>query len=213
MQIPRGRDNTRSASVVSSLDIKGAADRDRICIGVIAGPHGLQGALRIKPFTDLPEDVAAYGPVSDEKGKKKYELNVKGVRGGMVTASVKGIDDRTAAEALKGQRLYVARSTLPIPDNDEFYHNDLLGLDVFQNKEKVGSIRSIISVGEQEVLEIDQGPGTEFLLVPFTKNSVPCVDIAGGKLTIIPLGAPEQVEKSAIVHSTKDRDVKSGRSN
>tara|TARA_B100001123_G_scaffold44005_1_gene45118 strand:- start:76 stop:663 length:588 start_codon:yes stop_codon:yes gene_type:complete len=195
------------------LDIKGAADRDRICIGVIAGAHGLQGALRIKPFTDLPEDVAAYGPVSDEKGKKEYQLNVKGVREGMVTASVAGVDNRTAAEALKGQRLYVARSALPLPDNDEFYHADLLGLDVFQNKEKVGSIRSIISVGEQEVLEIDQGPGTEFLLVPFTKTSVPCVDIEEGKLTIIPFGTPEQVEKSPIVQSTNDRDLKSGRSN
>lgn len=169
------------------MDIKGAGDRDRICIGVIAGAHGLEGALRIKPFTDLPEDVAAYGPVSDEKGEKKYNLKVKGVRAGMVIATVKGIDDRTTAEALKGLQLYVSRTALPLPEENEFYHADLLGLNVYQNEERVGSIRSIISVGEQEVLEIDQEQGSEFLLVPFTKTSVPCIDIEGGKLTIVPL--------------------------
>ena len=194
------------------MDTKGAADRERICIGVITGAHGTQGALRIKPYTDPPENVAAYGPASDEKGIKKYELNVKGMRGGMVTALVKGIDDRTAAEALKGLRLYVSRSALPLLENDEFYHADLLGLDVFQEKEKVGSVRSIIPVGEQEVLEIDRGPGSEFLLVPFTRTSVPKVDIEGGNLTIIPFEKLEEVEKSKTVQLSKNRKLKSGRS-
>ena len=87
---------------------------------------------------------------------------------------------------MKGLRLYVSKDALPKPDEDEFYHADLLGMEVVQDSKKIGTVRSIIPAGAVEVLEIDRGPGREMMLVPFTKAAVPDVDIAAGRLTIDP---------------------------
>ena len=154
-------------------------------MGVITGAHGTQGALRIKPFTDLAEDVAAYGPVNDEAGVREFEIKVESVRSGMVIAAIDGITERSAALALKGLRLYVLKTMLPSLEKDEFYHADLLGLEAIHDGQKVGQVRSIISAGERELLEINRGPGREHLLVPFARLTVPDVDIDGGQLTIV----------------------------
>ncbi len=187
----------------------GAADRDRICVGAIAGAQGVNGAVRIKPFTDAPEDVAAYGPVANEAGDRLFDLDIREVRGGLVIARLDGVADRNAAEALKGLRLYVPRDALPAPDEDEFYHADLLGLRVVMAGgpedgakeegplEDVGTVRAIIPAGATEVLEIDRGPGAHTLLVPFTKAAVPEIDIGAGWLRIDPPAETEATETEA----------------
>jgi len=180
--------------------VPGAADRDRVCVGAIAGAQGINGAVRIKPFTDAPEDVAAYGAVTNEAGDRRFDLDIREVRGGLVIARLDGVSDRNAAEALKGLRLYVARDALPPPDEDEFYHADLLGLRVVMadgtndgpEGDEVGTVRAIIPAGSTEVLEIDRGPGTQTLLVPFTKAAVPEINIGAGWLSIDP---PEEIEQ------------------
>ena len=121
----------------------------------------------------------------------------------MVIAALDGVADRNEAESLKGLRLYVAKDVLPPPDEDEFYHADLLGLEVAQNGEPVGTVRSIIPAGEAEVLEIDRGPEEPSLLVPFTRAAVPEIDVAGGRLTIDPPGAVETKETE-----TQDEEIK-----
>ena len=90
-----------ATAVASSARVPSAADRNRICVGAIAGSHGIKGAVRIKSFTDVPEDVAAYGPISDEAGDRRFDIGVEAVRGGMVIAALGGVADRDAAEALK----------------------------------------------------------------------------------------------------------------
>jgi 16S rRNA processing protein RimM len=172
--------------------VQGAADESRVCVGAVAGAQGIHGAVRIKPFTDAPEDVGAYGPVEDEAGVARFEIHIREVRGGLVVAQLDGVGDRNAAEELKGQRLYVARDMLPVPDEDEFYHADLLRLRVvMKGDEEVGTVRGIIPVGATEVLEIDRGPGRETQLVPFTKAAVPEIDIQAGWLRI---ESPEEIE-------------------
>ena len=96
--------------------------------------------------------------------------------------------DRSAAEALKGLRLYVSKDELPETGEDEFYHADLLGLEVVQDGDKIGIVRSIIPEGAGDVLEIDCGPGQETLLVPFTREAVPEIEIGSGRLTVAPPG-------------------------
>lgn len=142
----------------------------------------------------MPEDVAAYGPVSDEAESRRFEIEILEVRGGMVIAGLDGVADRNAAEALKGLRLYVARAALPEADEDEFYHADLLGLRVVmaEGGAEVGTVRSIIPAGATEVLEIDRGPGQPTQLVPFTRAAVPEIDIGAGWLSIDPPGEVEE---------------------
>jgi 16S rRNA processing protein RimM len=155
-------------------------------VGVIVGAHGVRGAVRVKPFTAEPAAVAAYGPVEDETGTRRFELRLVGEGKGVVIATVKGVEDRNAAEALKGLRLYVARAALPPAEAEEFYHADLIGLDaVTLAGERLGKVRAVHDFGAGDSLEIAVEAGGT-LLVPFTKRAVPEIDLAGGRLVVDP---------------------------
>ena len=155
---------------------------DPVRLGVIVGVRGIKGEVRIKSFTEVPEDIAAYGPLYDEDGARRFDLRVTGLHKGMVIGRIEGVRDRTAAEALKRTALFVDRSQLPPPEEDEFYHSDLEGLKaVGVGGEELGVVRGVFDFGAGPILEIDGG-----VMVPFTTEAVPEVDIAGGKVTIDP---------------------------
>jgi 16S rRNA processing protein RimM len=158
----------------------------RICLGVITGPHGVRGAVRVKSFAAVPEDVAAYGPLEDESGARRFELSLAGTGKGVVLARIAGIGDRDAAEALRGTRLYVARAALPAPAADEFYHADLVGLTaVLRDGVVLGEVKAVLSYGAGDSLELRR-PDGKVLLVPFTRAAVPEVDVAAGRVVIEP---------------------------
>ena len=167
----------------------------KICVGVVVGAQGIQGAVRIKPFTDRPEAIAAYGPVTDEQGARRFEVRVVGQARGVVTAELSGVKDRNAAEALKGLRLYVPRAALPEPDVEEFYHADLIGLAAERaDGTPLGRVAAVLDHGAGTYLEIAPEDGGRPLIVPFTRASVPVVDLAAGRLVIEP---PAEVEARA----------------
>ncbi len=99
-----------------------------IVLGVVGAPHGVKGEVRVKSSTADPLAIGSYGPVTLPDGRR---LKVKSVRPGgeVVIVKLEGVNDRTAAEALKFQTLSVPRDRLPPPDDeDDFYHADLIGL-------------------------------------------------------------------------------------
>jgi 16S rRNA processing protein RimM len=146
--------------------------------------------VRIKSFTERPEDVASYGPLTDETGRS-IKLGVVGLARGAVLAAIEGVGDRNAAEALKGVRLYVDRTQLPEPEEGEFYCEDLVGLTAeLADGTKVGEVISVEDYGAGDVIEIHR-PGEKALLLPFTDATVPTVDIAGGRIVI----APPEIEE------------------
>lgn len=160
---------------------------ERILVGVIAGAHGVRGQVRIRSFTADPKGVAAYGPVFDETGRRSLKLTVVGATKGSVIARVEGVEDRNAAEALKGLRLYVPRSALPEPEDDEYYHADLIGLAVeLPGGEPFGRIAAVQNYGAGDVLEIQPQTGGPTVVVPFTRAVVPVVDIPGGRIVLEP---------------------------
>ena len=160
-------------------------DDERVCVGVVTGVHGLKGLVRVKPFTETPEAVAAYGAVEVEDGSRRLELEVANRTGkGQVAVRVVGINDRAAAEALKGQRLYVRREHLPVPETDEFYHADLIGLSVERTTGvMVGTIRGVYDFGAGNVLEIVDEAGA-LTMVPFTRDAVPEIDLAARRIVV-----------------------------
>ncbi len=163
----------------------GRNTQERACLGVIVGARGLRGELKIKSFTQVPEDIAAYGPLEDETGSRRIDLRVTGQAKGVLTARAEGVDDRTAADKLKGLRLYIGRDRLPPPDEDEYYHSDLIGLTVDAPQGSLGTVRRIFDFGAGDVLEVAGGEfGT--VMVPFTRAVVPVVDMAGGRLVVDP---------------------------
>lgn len=163
-----------------------AGTEKRVCVGVIAGAHGVRGAVRIKSFTAEPKDVVRYGPVEDESGRRKFELRFIGVAKGVVLAKVLGIDDRDEAEALRGLRLYLPRDALPPPDEEEYYHADLIGLAAtLGDGTPLGTIQAVHDFGAGDCLEIARPEGPP-LVAPFTRVVVPVVDIAGGRVVLDP---------------------------
>ena len=158
---------------------------ERVLVGAVVGARGLRGELRVKSFTANPDDVFAYGPVSDETGTQTFQGRVSGHVGDHVLAFLQGVGDRSRADALKGMRLYVHRDALPAPDEDEFYHADLIGLTArLADGGELGPVKAVVDVGGGASLEI-QGPD-EIVMVPFTRAVVPVVDMAGGKVVINP---------------------------
>jgi len=159
----------------------------RVCVGAVAGVHGVRGAVRVKSFTAVPADVAAYGPVEDEAGTRRFRVKVVGERGGMVIATLSGVTDRDAAAALKGLRLYVDRAALPAAEEDEFYHADLIGLAVeTADGAPFGTVRALHDFGAGDVIEIVPAEGGTPVVLPFTREVVPVVDLTAGRLVVVP---------------------------
>ena len=162
----------------------------KVCVGVITGVRGLKGDLKVKSFTSDPKDVGAYGPVSDETGGKVLELSVTGMAKDQVVVRIAGVTDRTAAEALKGMQLYVPRDALPAPEDDEYYHADLIGLVAEEagsadGAEPFGKVRSVYDFGAGDVLEVER-PSGETVMLPFTRKVVPEVDLTRGRVVVDP---------------------------
>lgn len=162
------------------------ARQQRVCVGVIAGAHGVRGAVRLKSFTAEPADVAGYGPLQDESGERQLELRVIGRAKGVVIAAVAGIEDRDRAEALRGLRLYLPRAALPPPAEDEYYHADLIGLTAaLTDGSVIGQVSAVHDFGAGDTLEITRAKGPP-LMIPFTKAVVPAVDLAAGRIVLDP---------------------------
>jgi 16S rRNA processing protein RimM len=168
---------------------------------VITGAHGVRGLVRLRAFTERPEDVTAYGPLEDEAGDRRFAFELTGRSRGALLARVEGIGDRDQAQQLAGTRLYVARDRLPeIEEAETYYHADLIGLAAEDRDGRpLGRVMAIHDFGAGEVLELG-GPeaakrgGSGSLLVPFTRAAVPTVDLEGGRLVVDPppeIGEPE----------------------
>ena len=165
---------------------------DRICIGAIAGAFGVTGEVRLKSFCTNPSDIAAYGALSSEDGSRQFRITLtKPVTGGF-GARVAGISTREAAEALRGTSLFVDRVRLPSLPDDEFYHADLVGLDVVDTGgEALGKVIAVHNHGAGDILEISSTRHKSALLLPFTKAIVPNVDLKAGRLIV---DLPEESE-------------------
>jgi 16S rRNA processing protein RimM len=158
----------------------------KVCLGMIAGAHGVRGDVRVQSFTADPADIVAYGPLTDEAGTRKLSLKLVGETRGQLIARIAGVADRNAAEALKGLRLYVERSALPATAAEEYYHGDLLGLRCeLRDGEAYGTVAALHDFGAGDVIEIER-PGGERVMLPFTSAVVPVVDLAGGRLVVEP---------------------------
>jgi 16S rRNA processing protein RimM len=158
----------------------------RLLMGHVLGAHGVKGVLRVQSYAEKPEDLAAYGPVEDESGKRRFPLTVVGRVRGALLVEIPGVHDREQAAALRGTNLYVARSALPPPEESEFYWDDLVGLRAeLKDGRPLGEVTAVHDYGAGVSLEVKRPAGAP-VLVPFTDRAVPVVDVAGGRIVIDP---------------------------
>ena len=162
------------------------AKPNRILLGHIAGAHGIRGEVLIKTYTEAPENVGAYGPLSDENGTRTFKLKSARATPKGVVARLQGVDDRNGAEVLKGIALYIERDRLPAAADGEFYHADLIGLAAVDGDGKpLGEIVAVQNYGAGDLLEIRLAGSGRTELVPFTDAAVPEVDIAARRAVVI----------------------------
>ena len=166
---------------------------ERICVAQIGGAHGLRGEVKLKSFTADPMAVKDYGPLTTEDGSAGFEIEMLRAAKGHLVARFRGIDDRTAAERLANLRLFVPRERLPPPTADEYYHADLIGLcAVTADGTEIGTVAAVHDFGAGDILEVRPQAGGTTIMVPFTAAFVPSVDIAGGRIVVMPLEDPPQ---------------------
>jgi 16S rRNA processing protein RimM len=168
---------------------------DRVCVAQIGAPHGVRGEVRLWTFTADPMAVTRYAPLQTEDGKRAFEIDAVRPAKGHLVAKLRGIEDRAAAERLTNIKLFVPRERLPEVETDEFYHADLIGLNVEdESGNEIGAVIAVHNFGAGDILEV-QPPEGGAMLLPFTETIVPEVDVQGGRIVVVlpeETTAPEQ---------------------
>ena len=156
-------------------------------MGAVTGSFGVRGEARIKSFCADPTAIGDYGPLSSEDGSRQFTLTItRPVKGGFAVR-LSGVKTKEEADALRGTRLYAPRDALPALPDDEFYHADLIGLSaVDTGGEELGQVHAVLNHGAGDLLELRKRGRKGTVLVPFTLEIVPTVDLATGRIVIDP---------------------------
>ena len=155
-------------------------------LGEIGAAQGLKGEVRIRSYTEERGGITAYGPLQDETGRKIEIESLRAMPKALI-ARIKGVTTREAAEALAHTKLYVPRAMLPERGEEEWYHADLVGLAaVGRDGAPLGKVVAIQNFGAGDLLEVKPIGGGATVLVPFTRDTVPEIDVEGGRLTLVP---------------------------
>lgn len=155
-----------------------------VCVAAIAGAFGVKGEVKLRSFTAVPADCASYGPLYDEKGVLVLTPQSHRLVKKAIAVSAPEVKTREEAEALKSTKLFILRSALPDPDEDEFYFTDLIGLEVKSTAgQRMGKVIAVHEFGAGDMLEIKPKEEASFYH-PFTKIAVPKVDIGAGRIII-----------------------------
>ena len=162
-------------------------------MGVFGAPQGVRGEIRVKSLTAEPSAIGAYGPLIDKKRARVFLFDsLRPLKDDMLVARVAGVATRDAAEALRGVEIFARRDQLPPPAHDEFYYDDLVGLEAVDAAGgRIGRVASLMNYGAGDVLEIAPVQGGETLLLPFTKSVARRIDFDTGRIVI---ERPREVE-------------------
>ncbi len=178
-----------------------ASEDTRICLGEITGARGLRGEMRLRCYADDPGGLGQYSAFETQTGRELVIEQVN-VKGGRLSFRARGVTSREAAEALKGTKLYVPRSALPEPGRDDFYHADLVGLEVKDGDgARIGRVAAVHNFGAGDLLEVlpvGENEKNASFFAPFNREVVPVIDVKGGWLTLLaPPGLLESPKEEA----------------
>jgi 16S rRNA processing protein RimM len=179
-----------------------AFPEDAIEVGRVVDAWGVKGWIKVQAFASDPQalfsskrwfvkppeesDIRQFGTKPAASFPRLLKVTVAKEHGDGVVAQVQEVDDRTAAEALRGARLFVGRSSFPTADADEYYWVDLIGLSVVNRQgEVLGTVVGLLDTGPHSVLRIQPAePKAEERLVPFVAAYVDDVNLAEKRITV-----------------------------
>ncbi|MEP9349048.1 ribosome maturation factor RimM [Xanthobacter sp. KR7-225] len=162
---------------------------DRVLVARIGAPHGVKGEVRLFVFTEDPDAVLEFDPLTDAAGRRSFRITALRAAKDHFVARLHGVADRDAAEALTNVDLYVPRAALPEPEDAEtFYHADLIGLSVEdETGARIGTVVALHDFGAGDILEYAPalaGVKARTLMVPFSRDAVPVVDLTAGRVVL-----------------------------
>lgn len=164
--------------------------KNPVLMATIGAAQGLRGEVRAKTFTTAPLALGDYGNLHSEDGRVFEILDIREMKG-MAVVRFKGVNDRNAAEALRGLDLYIERDNLPneLLEDDEFYYADLEGLEAFdEDGNSYGVVTAIFDFGAGDLLEL-KAPAKRPLLIPFSETAVLDIDLEAGRILVDPVAA------------------------
>jgi 16S rRNA processing protein RimM len=148
------------------------------------GAQGLKGEVKAKIFTAAPDALPRYGKLHARDGRTFTITAFRPSKQGEAVIAFAEVKDRNTAEALKGTELFVSRDALPEPDEDEFYHADLVGLEARDSEGRViGKVVAVHNFGASDVIELARDDGDSVHLA-FTRETVPVIEIAEGYIVV-----------------------------
>jgi 16S rRNA processing protein RimM len=155
-----------------------------VVMGRIGGAFGIKGWVKVQTFTQYIDSLDEY-PIwwlSRSGGWQESKVEETAVHGRLLIAKLSGVDDRNAAEQLKGREIAVPRSELPANEAGEYYWSDLIGLQVANVQGiPLGRVMELLETAAQQVLRVE---GERERLIPFIESVVVSVDVAGGSLVV-----------------------------
>ncbi|MBE6458051.1 MAG: 16S rRNA processing protein RimM [Alphaproteobacteria bacterium] len=141
-----------------------ADNSKKILVGKIVAPQGIRGEVRVQTFTQSPQDMKTLQIVSDKFADGAFRFIRTIPSSNVIIAKIDKIDDRNAAEALRGTELFVVRDTLPqLSADDEYYQADLIGFNVVRDGSTIGTVACFQNFGAGDIIELDNGQMVSFV--------------------------------------------------
>lgn len=172
---------------------------DAVEVGRVLGAWGVKGWIRVQPYAAQPQvllrsrqwfiDVGEAAPRVSTR-RQSIDVTAAKVHGDGIVASLAQCGDRTAAEALRGARVYVSRGAFPAAQADEYYWVDLIGTTVVNRQgDTLGTVRELLDTGAHSVLVVAADPPTDAdaaadRLIPFVAAYVDQVDLATRRIVV-----------------------------
>lgn len=138
-------------------------DSKQILVGKIVAPQGIRGEVRVQSFAENPTDFKKFMVHSNRFANGAFKFVRAVPNSNVIIAKISGVDDRNAAEGLRGTELYIARDALPDLRDGEYYQADLIGFDVIRDGVKIGIVECFQNYGAGDIIELDNGDMVSFV--------------------------------------------------
>ena len=138
-------------------------DKKQILVGKIVAPQGIRGEVRVQTYTENPDDLQKLKLYSSRLPDGAFHFVRTVPASSVIIARIDGVDNRNAAELLRGVEIFINRDDLPELPDGEFYQADLIGMRVVRNNNVIGVVADIQNYGGGDILELDNGEMVSFV--------------------------------------------------
>ena len=140
------------------------SETSKILVGKIVAPQGIRGEFRVQTYTASPMDFQKFEILCDCGAPDAFHFVRRlNPTSDVIVAKIDGINDRTAAEGLRGTQLFITRDALPETSDGEYYQSDLIGFTVVRDNRELGRVACFQNYGAGDIIELDNGDMVSFL--------------------------------------------------